>query len=231
MTAFDALMPSGAGLSGTAVGGTRPGGGTGGGTSDWRQAVEQAQARSWLRDRTPAAGQERAPSGSGPSAAPVRPGAERTGQSNAPFSGPQDEAPASPGALGDGGPVTAAVRPTMGAGAAAQMGLPLPLAALPQPAATSTRPQGNAALPAATAGQGEVLRSARARKQSIHAESGEQGVSVWIRDASLNSRQASHLAAAIAASLSSERQDVASLYLNGRPVVDGSQLSSPKSSE
>lgn len=75
------------------------------------------------------------------------------------------------------------------------------------------------------------MRSARARKQSIHAESGEQGVSVWIRDASLNSRQASHLAAAIAASLSSGRQDVASLYLNGRPVVDGSQLSSPKSSE
>lgn len=227
MTAFDALMPSGVGPAGTAAGGTRPGGGTG----DWRQAVEQAQARSWLRDRTPAAGQERAPAGSGPSAPPARPGAERAGQTDAPFSGPQDEAPASPSASAEIGPPTAVARLTMGAGAVAQMGLPAPLAALPQPAATSTRLQGNSALPAATAGQGEVLRSARARKQSIHAESGEQGVSVWIRDASLNSREASHLAAAIAASLSSGRQDVASLYLNGRPVVDGSQLSSSKSSE
>ncbi|WP_183004826.1 hypothetical protein [Achromobacter sp. UMC71] len=223
MSTFDALMPSGT----TSAGSTRSGGGSG----DWRQAVEQAQAQSWLRDRSLGARQERVPPGPGESATPARPAAGRAEQTGTPFTGPLDEAPAPLSAPGAHGAPIAAARLTSGAGAAAQAVLPIPLACMPPLAAASTNPRGVAALPAAMAGQGEVLRSARTRKQSIHAECGEQGVSVWIRDASLNSREASHLAAAIASSLLSGRQDVASLYLNGRPVVDGSQLSSPKPSE
>ncbi|WZB76132.1 hypothetical protein WJ972_09775 [Achromobacter insuavis] len=75
-------------------------------------------------------------------------------------------------------------------------------------------------------GQGEVFRAARPRKQSIHSELDERGVSVWIRDASLNSHEAMHLAAAMASAASFGRQDLVALYLNGHPVADGSESSS-----
>lgn len=225
MTTFDALMPSAAGSFGIGAGGARPSGEPG----DWRQAVEQAQARSWLRERTPTAGQGRAQPGRGESAPLEKPVADRAVQTGVPSADPSDkalDAVIGPGAdLAPTGPPLQAV----GAGPAAHAGLPLPV--VQGLASTPGNSPGNAALPAAAAVQGEALRGTRARKQSIHVESGEQGVSVWIRDVSLNSREASHLAAAIAASLSSGRQDVASLYLNGHPVADGTQLSSPKSSE
>lgn len=225
MTAFDALIPSGSSSLGAGAGGARAGGGSG----DWRQAVEQAQARSWLRDRTLAAGQGRAQSGPGVSASPARPAAAgtlRTGQS---FASSQENAPAAVTVPGADLTSMQADRQTVGATPVAHADLPLPV--VPSPAAAPANPRGTAALPVAAAAQWEALRGNRVRKQSIHVESGEQGVSVWIRDASLNSREASHLAVAIAASLSSGRQDVASLYLNGRPLADGSQLSSPTSSE
>lgn len=225
MTPFDALMPSAAGASGNGAGGARPSGES----ADWRQAVEQAQARSWLRDRTPMVGQGRPQPGRGESAPLEKPTTDRGVQTGVPSADLSDkalDAVIGPGAdLAPTGPA----RQAAGVGPAAHAGLPLPV--VQRLASAPANPPGNAALPAAAAVQGEALRGTRARKQSIHVESGEQGVSVWIRDASLNSREASHLAAAIAASLSSGRQDVASLYLNGHPVADGTQLSSPKSSE
>lgn len=226
MTAFDALMPSGAGASVAAAGAVRPGGGSGG----WRQAVEQAQARAWLRDRTLAAGHGREQPGSGLPASSAAPLAGPAIQTAVPFAGPRNGTLETPRIPGTDVSPTVAPRPPMNA-APAEAGLPVPWTAVAPPATAPVDPRGPVAFPAAAAGQGEVLRSARARKQSIHAESGEQGVSVWIRDVSLNSREARHLAAAIAASLGSGRRDIASLYLNGRPMVDGSQLSSPQSSE
>lgn len=223
MKTFDALMSSAAGPF--RAGGARLSGESG----DWRQAMEQAQARSWLRDRTPMAGQGRAQSGPGESAPPAKPVADPAVQTGVPSADSPEkalDAVIGPGAdLASTGPARQAV----GAAPAAHAGLPMPV--VPRLGDAPADPPGNAALPAAAAVQREALRGTRARKQSIHVESGEQGVSVWIRDVSLNSREASHLAAAIAASLSSGRQDVASLYLNGHPVADGTQLSSPTSSE
>lgn len=226
MTAFDALMPNGAGVSAVGTRGARPGGDSG----DWRQAVEQAQARSWLRDRTLAAGQEQGQPGSRVSVSPAASLADRAVHAAAPFADPPDPVRDAVNVPGADPLPPPALHQVMGAGAG-ETALPAPWVAVASLAAAPANPQGCAALPAAAAGQGEVLRSARARKQSIHTESAEHGVSIWIRDASLNSREARHLAAAIASSLSSGRQDVASLYLNGRPVMDGLQLSSPPSSE
>jgi len=227
MTAFDALMP---GATGGHVGSTF--GGHGGSAGDWRQAVEQAQARSWLQGRNVSPGPkvhpDAAPSRSDPSA---QAGALRPNQAGASSGLERGEAPtesASP---------TAVLKPTTPSGLAVLENTPMQMPpALPMAGVTLSRPvtdtpQGSAGLQAAAVSQGEILRAVRARKQSIHAESGEQGVSVWIRDASLNSRQASHLAAAIASALASGRQDVASLYLNGRPILDGSELSSSHQSE
>ncbi|QVQ26148.1 hypothetical protein [Achromobacter deleyi] len=66
----------------------------------------------------------------------------------------------------------------------------------------------------------------RPRKQSLHIEPGEQGVSVWVRDTAMNSQQANHLATAIAASLGGGTQRLAALYLNGRPLADDQNSSS-----
>lgn len=227
MTAFDALMPGAAGTSGGSTAGSRPGS-----SADWRQAVEQAQAKSWLQDRNLTPGQQGRPDAAqrGPDSS-AQAGAPRPSQTGTPPGLQQGEASTESTSPAAFSPPTTATGPAVRGGTPTHMAPALPMAAVPVSRPAADAAQGSPALPAAAAGQGEILRAARARKQSIHAESGEQGVSVWIRDTSLNSRQASHLAAAIASALSSGRQDIASLYLNGRPIADGSELSSPNQSE
>ncbi|MGG2419875.1 hypothetical protein ACQV9O_27325, partial [Ralstonia pseudosolanacearum] len=96
-------------------------------------------------------------------------------QTAVPFADPRNGTPETPRVPGTDASPTVAPRAPVNAGPA-ETGLPVPWAAVAPPVTAPVDSQGLAALPAAAAGQGEVLRSARARKQSIHAESGEQGV-------------------------------------------------------
>lgn len=187
----------------------------------WRQAMEQAQARDWLdgRDLTP--GDERqgradpyaartlvAPAG------PARP-ADTAGQAgerrDMPAALRPEGDPTVPARIADGrGDVE--LRPTYAGG--------------PGVAATplSTRPGAVSptfAEPATAAGWAGAAQARRPRKRSVHAQHDEQGVSVWIRDAAMNSLQARHLAMAIAESMQGGARDLASLYLNGRPLPGG----------
>ncbi|WZB63211.1 hypothetical protein WJ970_09475 [Achromobacter xylosoxidans] len=75
--------------------------------------------------------------------------------------------------------------------------------------------------PATAAGWAGAAQARRPRKRSVHAQHDEQGVSVWIRDAAMNSLQARHLAMAIAESMQGGARDLASLYLNHRPLPGG----------
>lgn len=218
MTNLEALLTGTAGASSSvAAGGRRAGG-------DWRQAVEQAQAEAWLRDRNlapgpghpPAATQDDAPAPASrqmpePDAVPVLPTVVAA-------------TPVSPAAghVRDSMPPIAQASVVVRGPAAAFAATPAPR--LPA-SANALASAGSAAAQSAVIGQGEAFRAARVRKQSIHSEIDERGVSVWIRDASLNSHEAMHLAAAMAAAASSGRQGLISLYLNGRPVAGGLESS------
>lgn len=229
MTAFDALM-SGGGVDGFRAGGRA---GAGGAAGDWRQAVEQAQAKSWLGNRNVDAGRTPSPRSEAPSkgmAAAV---------SSRPMAAPDCNTVSEYGRRSEvlaerslyGVDTTSHEAPAPLAQRHAAMSVAI-LARSNQAASSGIFTAPRPVAPAALA----YAQGARPRKQSLHVESGEQGLSVWLRDAALNSRQANHIAAAIVANLEGADQPLAALYLNGRAVVNGpasvsSLLSSPKTSE
>jgi len=220
MTAFDALMP---GALDAAPAGRRSGAGAG--TGDWRQAVEQAQAKSWLGDRNVDAGSGGASPGRG-DAAPTRDAATLPSRHAWIVEG------AAPRLEGRSAERVSPLRRDEPAPHLATRSVQAPLA-MPQSVAASTQVvQATRAVPDATAqsvasNYAAYALAARPRKQSLHVETGEQGISVWLRDTALNSQQANHLAAAIISNLEGGGQQLAALYLNGRAVTDGPASASP----
>lgn len=229
MTAFDALM-SGGGVAGFGAGGRS---GAGGAAGDWRQAVEQAQAKSWLGNRNVAAERTPSPRSEAPSKGMAAAFSSRP-------MGPPDRDVVSEydrrsGVLAErcleGVGTTLHETPAPLAHRHAAMSVAI-LARANQAASSGILTARRPVAPAALA----YAQGARPRKQSLHIESGEQGLSVWLRDAALNSQQANHVAAAIVANLEGVDQPLAALYLNGQAVVNGpasvsSLSSSPKTSE
>lgn len=223
MTAFDALISTG--VPDAVPGGRR----TSASLGDWRQAVEHAQAKSWLGERNIDLGSQAAADGAGATfaskaaALPPGPLPERQTQrqtqrrsqpvmANASSAGgsardPRHAATASPMSSPGITPVAMAT-PSTQAGAAIARG---------------TRP------PAASPNAAYVL-GVRPRKRSLHIETGELGVSVWLRDAALNNQQANHLAAAIIANLGDGARKLASLYLNGHMLSEDTPSFSSSSS-
>ncbi|MDR6602108.1 hypothetical protein J2732_003100 [Achromobacter deleyi] len=229
MTAFDALVSSGA--QGSTAGSRRTG--AGGGAGDWRQAVEQAQAKSWLGNRNVDAGRIPTPRGQAPSTAEGVPSLVRqtpsAGTHTSWLPGPRSNASA--GGISEGvkvQPPEMYLPPTQRLTAS-------PGVALPRPALAASMNADTTELPPAPPPLAYAM-GIRPRKQSLHVETGEQGISVWLRDTALNGRQAHHVAAAVIAHLEEAGQPLAALYLNGRALVDGpaavsSLLSSPNPSE
>ena len=233
MTAFDALMPS---AQGPATVGANSGRRTASG--DWRQAVEHAQLRSWLEGRN-------TESGPGP-----QPGlidqriADLKGRRDvpAPIVGQHDRGQNSRHSsrqadVGSVGPAPEAIRALP---APARIPLPVTTASVAVSLATPTSASRTSSAhgfdQAAVLTQLASTLGVRTRKQSVHIERGEQGVSVWVRDTRINSQQVNHLAASIAASLGDGSQRLAALYLNGLPVSDfrtshSHSLSTPSLSE
>lgn len=229
MTAFDALM-SGRVLNGSPAGGRA---GARGAAGDWRQAVEQAQAKSWLGNRNVDAGRSPSPHSEAPSKDVAVSSATRhatpADRDVVSARGPRSEVWAGQPSEGVNTPPPAtyaplaqrSTLPPVAISARITPAAPLEVGAVERPVA-----------PAALA----YVQGVRPRKQSVHVETGEQGISVWLRDAALNRQQANHVAAAIVANLEAGGQSLVALYLNGRAVVDGpatisSLSSSPNPSE
>lgn len=221
MTVFDVLMP-------VAQRAYQTGRGTAQGSAagDWRQAVEHAQARSWLADRNTENGQ-------GPQPDPGQPPASEKESGSAVRTQPrpaqdihaqQAREPARQEAAairGSGGEASTPWQiPSLVQG---PIGTPTLAVA---PIASSRLPMTHSSSQAAVLTQVASIAGVRPRKQSLHVETGEQGVSVWVRDTAMNSQQANHLATAIAASLGGGSQRLAALYLNGRPLADDQSSSS-----
>lgn len=233
MTAFDALMPS---AQGTALGGA--GSGRRATSGDWRQAVEHAQLRSWLEGRNSEIGAGPRPGSIDPRIVDLK-GRRDVPTPNAAQS---DRAQISRNSshhsdIGHVGPVPEAIR-----------ALPIPACilhsvttasvavSLTTSTAVSRNFAGHGFDQAAVLAQLASTLRVRTRKQSVHIERGEQGVSVWVRDTRMNSQQVNHLAASIAASLADGSQRLAALYLNGLPVASSRtpnthSLSTPSLSE
>lgn len=228
MTAFDALMPRAFGVA--QAGGTT---GVRGSSGDWRQAVESAQAKSWLGNRDVNGSQQPAPQ-TRLGAPAGRSGEAAHGVSSAlvptvPASGSpntvaREHSYATRAALPDN------TRPPIPA--PRSMAIPITAqarAVMAEPIVASRRD-----LPGVSS-QVAFALAARPRKQSLHVEAGERGVSVWVRDTTLNDQQAQHLASAIVAYLGDDEHQMASLYLNGRAVQShpetSTSLSSTKPSE
>ncbi|MNK29408.1 hypothetical protein D3C87_478020 [compost metagenome] len=217
MTAFDALMPG-------ATEALRGGAGSprGGSAGDWRQAVERAQARSWLADRnTTGGGRQQSDSDVLPLAESVPARASHMPDSLG-LDGRGAESP----------PVAGVHRPESEAPAPRPVRLRTPLSSvIPAFAVTPMAPSKpvatNVAEFAAAMTQMASPLATRPRKQSLHVEVNGQGITVWVRDTSMNSQQANHLAASIAADLGDGEQRLAALYLNGRPLADGRSSTSP----
>lgn len=214
MTAFDALMP---GARETYLASGSSGGR--GAAGDWRQAVEHAQARSWLEGRNTESGQ-------GPQADLNLPrfagqgirgaGAEPSSQQSV-----RARQTAEPTRQGDVAARGSAVEASKPLEFAARMQVSVAtLAPVVAPSVSRAPSAAHYADQAAMLTQMPNTRGLRPRKQSVHAESGEQGVLVWVRDASMNSQQANHLAAVIAASLGDGTQRLSALYLNGQSLAD-----------
>lgn len=187
----------------------------------WRQAMEQAQARDWLGGRNLTPGGERQgsadPCTARPSVAPAEPArpADTAGQAGAwrdtPAALRQGIESAAPARIA-GGRGDIEVRPAYAGGPGIDA---TPVSARPRAVSPIS------AEPAAAAGWAGAAQARRPRKQSVHAQHDEQGVSVWIRDTAMNSLQARHLAMAIAEGMQGGARDLASLYLNGRPLLGG----------
>lgn len=211
MTVFDALVLG-------APDSSRTGGHRGISTDagDWRRAVEYAQAKAWLGDRNVATGIG-ARLEDGRAAFAERNVSAQKGFSqpigwNAPLPPPKNEA-------GTGRSV--------GTSLTQQHVAPSPLpesqvipASLPlQP--VPARPEMACRVePPGAVSRTVYALAVRPRKQSLHVETGEQGVSVWVRDAAMNSQQANHLAAAIVANIGNGEHHLAALYLNGRTLAE-----------
>lgn len=229
MTAFDALMP---GAPDASLTGRRAGGG--GGAGDWRQAVEQAQAKSWLGNRNVDTRRGSLPTGEVSSAGVAVPASPRAAslfetefpslterRSDAIAGQSREDAQASPQSGTQMSQAQRSITPSVGI-----VSRVVPSAFL----------NAHAVEPLMTTAALAFAPGVRPRKQSLHVETGEQGVSVWLRDTALNSQQANHLAAAIVANIEGGGRSLAALYLNGRALVGDSAigssfLSSPNPSE
>jgi len=225
MTAFDALMPGGSGTSQAGAGAGR-----GGASGDWRQAVEHAQTRSWLQGRNtesgvgpqPDQGGLRNPGKASSDAAPATSHEQTIASQHPRESGRQDSVLVRAGA---GDAPNARQVPARTSASVATPGF------LSAPSAPTRQSPTRYAEQAVVLTQLASTYGVRPRKQSVHIESGEQGIFVWVRDASLNSQQANHLAAAIAANLGDGAQRLAALYLNGQSLaLDRNELSRSLSS-
>lgn len=213
MTAFDVLM-----AGATAPTSTAGASSSRGRAGDWRQAVEQAQAKSWLGNRGVDMYQQPTTDDQG-RGAPRDGGAEHspppsyeyktTSASGSPLSKEHVQSarlPFTPRRAGTPTFPTSYVVAMPPAGTVGGVAFEEPpVVGVQEELNTPTAPR--------------YTTGARPRKQGMHMEAGKNGLSIWVRDATLNSLQAKHLAAAIVASLGGEDDRVAALYLNGEVVA------------